>query len=240
MELNISGSAVDEKNQAVEAPKAADPGMQIKVKYDDKIFYRFVKRTFDIISSFLALVLFSPVFLIIAIWIKADDKGPVIFKHNRVGRNGKVFGVYKFRSMKMGADKIEDFLTPEQLEEYKKEFKLNNDPRITKVGRFLRKTSLDELPQLLNILKGEMSVIGPRPILEGEFKYYTEAEKTVILKFKPGLTGYWQAYARNDATYETGKRQEMELYYAHNAGVWMDIKILFKTVASVLCGKGAK
>ncbi|MGN1112229.1 MAG: sugar transferase [Acutalibacteraceae bacterium] len=237
MELDLRSVAVDEEYQI---RKEQGTENEVKIQRKSKLLYRFIKRAFDVVSTSVVLILFSPVFLIVSILIKADDKGPVIFKHNRIGKNGKAFGVYKFRSMKDGADKVENFLTPEQLEEYRKEFKLDNDPRITKIGNFLRKTSLDELPQLMNILKGEMSVIGPRPIIENEFKYYTEDEKALILSLKPGLTGYWQAYARNDATYETGERQEMELYYAENASVWLDIKILFKSVVSVVCRKGAK
>ena len=237
MELDVRGAATEEEYQI---RKLSETENEVKVQRKNNPGYRFIKRTFDIASTLFALILLSPVFLIVSILIKADDKGPVIFKHDRVGKNGKVFRVYKFRSMKVGADKVEDFLTPEQLEKYKKEFKLDNDPRITKVGNILRKTSLDELPQLMNILKGEMSVIGPRPILDSEFKYYTEDEKALILSLKPGLTGYWQAYARNNATYETGERQKMELYYAENASVWFDIKILFKSAVSVVCRKGAK
>lgn len=210
------------------------------IGHNSKPVYHFFKRAFDVISAFITLIVLSPIFVIVAILIKIDDRGPVIFKHYRMGRNGKPFGVYKFRSMKMGSEKIEDFLTPEQLEVYKKEFKLDNDPRITKIGNILRKTSMDELPQLINIIKGEMSVIGPRPILESEFEYYTAEEKALVLTLRPGLTGYWQAYARNDATYETGERQRMELYYAENASIWLDIKILFKSFTSVLSRKGAK
>lgn len=238
MELKYSDSAVKTEYLA-ETPKV-ETRRNTRLIHKSKPVYRFIKRTFDIISASATLIVLSPLFLIIAILIKADDNGPVIFKHYRVGRNGKLFGVYKFRSMKMGSDKIEDILTPEQLQEYKKEFKLDNDPRITKIGNILRKTSLDELPQLINIIKGEMSVIGPRPILESEFEYYTAEERALVLTLRPGLTGYWQAYARNDATYETGERQKMELYYVQNANVWFDTKILLKSFTSVLARKGAK
>ena len=186
------------------------------------------------------LILLLPVFAIISILVKAEDGGNVFYKHNRIGMNGKKIGVYKFRSMKLNADKLEDVLTPEQLEEYKREFKIENDPRITKIGNFLRKSSLDELPQLINILKGDLSVIGPRPIVEPELQRYNEADRRKFLSVKPGLTGYWQAYARNNATYESGERQKMELYYVDHACVWLDIKILFKTVISVLKRDGAK
>lgn len=147
--------------------------------------------------------------------------------------------MYKFRSMKETKQDLKDLLTKEQYEEYLKEYKLDNDPRITKIGNILRKTSLDELPQLLNILKGEMSFVGPRPIIEEEFINYSSQEKEKLLSVKPGLTGYWQAYARNNATYQTGKRQEMELYYIDNASLLLDIRILVKTVHTVLTREGA-
>ena len=203
-------------------------------------FYHMIKRIFDFFSSLIMLILLLPVFAIISILVKAEDGGNVFYKHNRIGMNGKKIGVYKFRSMKLNADKLEDVLTPEQLEEYRREFKIANDPRITKIGNFLRKSSLDELPQLINILKGDLSVIGPRPIVEPELQRYNEADRRKFLSVKPGLTGYWQAYARNNATYESGERQKMELYYVDHACVWLDIKILFKTVISVLKRDGAK
>ena len=125
------------------------------------------------------------------------------------------------------------------MEQYRTEFKIDNDPRITKIGNVLRKLSLDELPQLFNILKGDISIVGPRPIVEKETQIYgKDVEK--LLSVKPGLTGYWQAYARNNATYESGERQKMEMYYVDNNSLWLDIKILFKTVISVLKKEGAQ
>ena len=140
----------------------------------------------------------------------------------------------------MNADKMIDQLTPEQMQQYYTEFKIDNDPRITKVGNFLRKTSLDELPQLFNVLFNDMSLIGPRPLIESEIQMYYSDYYDVLLSAKPGVTGYWQAYARNNATYQSGERQQMELYYVHNASAWLDIKILFKTVVSVLKREGAQ
>ena len=196
--------------------------------------YLIIKRLFDIVSSLLLTILVSPVFLVLAIMVKAEDGGNVFYKHQRVGLNGKKIGIYKFRSMKKNADKLEDMLTPEQLEEYQREFKIYNDPRITKIGNFLRRTSLDELPQMLNIIRGELSLVGPRPIIERELLMYSETERDKFLSVKPGLTGYWQAYARNNATYESGERQKMELFYVDHASVGLDIKIMFKTVRDVL------
>ncbi len=195
--------------------------------------YLFIKRVIDVVGSFLGLIVLSPIYLIIALCIVFEDGGNPFYRHKRVGQNGRDIYIYKFRSMKKNADNLEKMLTPEQLETFKAEFKIENDPRITKVGNVLRKTSLDELPQLLNILRGELSIIGPRPIVEEELENYGEdADK--FLSVKPGLTGYWQAYARNDAVYASGERQKMELYYVDNRSLWFDIKIFFKTFSSVL------
>ena len=194
------------------------------------MLYRAIKRIFDIVSSLCMVLILSPVFVLIAILVKGEDGGNVFYKHQRIGMNGKKIGIYKFRSMKLNADKLEDMLTAEQLEEYQREFKIDNDPRVTKIGDFLRRSSLDELPQLINIIKGDLSVIGPRPVIEQELSRYEGSDREKFLSVKPGLTGYWQAYARNNATYESGKRQRMELYYVDHASVWLDIKILFRTV----------
>lgn len=196
--------------------------------------YIAAKRVFDLLVSFFAVCLLFPVFLVISVIIKCTDKGPVFYSHKRVGMNGEPVDVLKFRSMKVGADDLESMLTEEQLEEYRKEFKLEVDPRITPIGQFLRKTSLDELPQLLNILQGNLSIVGPRPVLMEELHHYSKEEVAKLLSVKPGLTGYWQAYARNSARYEDGKRQEMELYYVDHAGMLFDWKIIFKTAFSVL------
>lgn len=207
--------------------------------YRRKPVYGFFKRLTDILLSGLLLLVIWPVFLIIAIAIKCDDGGKVFYRHKRVGRGGKTLYIHKFRSMKKNADQLAGQLTPEQLHQYYTEFKIDNDPRITKVGNFLRKTSLDELPQILDIFTGKLSIIGPRPLVETETqKYYGKRE--ALLSVKPGLTGYWQAYARNDVGYADGRRQEMELYYVGHRSLWLDIKIFFKTIGSVLKRKGAK
>ena len=203
----------------------------------NKPVYDFVKRFADIICSAIAIILLSPFFIIISIAIKATSKGPVIFVHNRVGKNGKKIGIYKFRSMVMNAEELIEKFTPEQKEEFKKNFKLENDPRITKIGKFLRKTSLDELPQLFNILKGDLSIVGPRPIVEVETEIYGEY-KNMLLSVKPGLTGFWAANGRSDISYK--RRRAMEIYYVKNRSLLFDIKIIFKTVISVFKGEGAK
>ena len=202
--------------------------------------YVFIKRTFDIVASGAALIILSPIMLIVALLVYVDDPGKVIYGQVRIGKDGKPFKMWKFRSMYMNADKMIDLLTPEQARQYYTEFKVDNDPRITKIGNFLRKTSLDELPQFFNVLCNDMSLVGPRPLVESEIQTYYEDTHDVLLAVKPGVTGYWQAYARNNATYQSGERQKMEMYYVRNASLWLDIKILFKTVVSVLRKDGAK
>lgn len=202
-----------------------------------KPLYDFVKRLFDLILSLIFLILSSPFFLIISIAIKLTSEGPVFFVHKRVGLNGKTLGIYKFRSMVTNAEELIKEFTPEQKKEYEKNYKLENDPRITKVGKILRKTSLDELPQLLNILKGELSFVGPRPIMEEETKIFGNY-RSMLLSVKPGLTGYWAANGRSNVTYK--RRRAMEIYYIKNRSIVMDIKILIKTFISVFKHEGAK
>jgi len=202
--------------------------------------YLFVKRAIDIICSLFAIILLSPIYLIIALAVYISDPGKVLYGQTRVGKNGVTFSMWKFRSMYIGSDKMIDKLSPEQIQQYKTEFKIDNDPRITKVGKIIRKLSLDELPQFVNVLKGEMSLVGPRPIIESEIKTYYLKSYKKLLSVKPGVTGYWQAYARNNATYQSGERQRMEMYYIDNASLLLDIKILFQTVISVLKKNGAQ
>ena len=201
--------------------------------------YLFFKRLLDICLSLGAIIVLSPVLLILTVLVIADDGGSPFYGHKRVGKNGNYVTIYKFRSMRQDAGDLAKLLTPEQLEQYRREFKIDNDPRITKIGNFIRKTSLDELPQLFNILFGSLSVVGPRPIVTEETKIYGD-EIGKLLSVKSGLTGYWQAYARNNATYESGERQKMEMYYVDHASLLLDIKIVFKTFSSVLKREGAQ
>lgn len=206
------------------------------VKKATKINYISIKRAIDVIISLIGLILLSPIFLLLTIIIKIDSKGPAFFAHTRYGKNGKKFKMYKFRTMYENAqDMIKDF-TPEQMKEWKENFKLKDDPRITKVGKFLRKTSLDELPQIVNIIKGDLSIIGPRPVIEEELEKYGD-NKDKFLSVTPGLTGYWQANGRSSTTYE--QRMEMELYYIDNISPKLDVKIFFKTIESVIKKEGA-
>ena len=201
-----------------------------------KKVYLAIKRLIDIIGSLIGIILLSPIYIIIAILIKFDSPGKVVFGHTRKGKGGKDIKVYKFRTMYSNANEIFESFTSEQKEEYYKNFKLDNDPRVTKLGGFLRKTSLDELPQLFNILKGDMTIIGPRPIVEKEVeKYGDKAEK--LFSVVPGLGGYWQANGRSDTTYE--ERVEMDMYYIDHMCFTLDAKILFQTIFSVLKGEGA-
>lgn len=220
-------------------PMEYDRSAYTEKKTPSFMAYLGFKRLVDILLSAAGIIILSPVMLVIAILVIADDGGTPLYGHERIGLHGRKIRVYKFRSMRMDAGDLEKLLTPEQLSQYQREFKIDNDPRILKLGRFLRKTSLDELPQLFNILGGSMSIIGPRPIVMEE----TEKYGNMIAKFlsaKPGLTGYWQAYARNNATYETGERQKMEMYYIDHQNLWTDIKIFFKTFISVFTKQGAQ
>ena len=208
----------------------------VKTKISKKVYIK-IKRVIDVILASVALILLSPLFAIIAIAIKIDSKGPVFFAHKRIGKNGKIIKLYKFRSMVINAEELIKSFTPEQMREYKENYKLTNDPRITKVGKFLRKTSLDELPQLINIINGDLSIIGPRPVVADELEKYG-VNKDKFLSVTPGLTGYWAANGRSNTTYE--QRMEMELYYIDNLSLKMDIKVFFKTILSVLKKEGAR
>lgn len=198
--------------------------------------YKIVKRTSDVALSSIALVGLLPIFAVIALAIKLESRGPVFFKHTRIGKDGKIIKIYKFRSMVENAEDLIKKFTPEQMKEYQENYKLSNDPRITKVGKILRKTSLDELPQLINILKGDLSIIGPRPVVAEELKKYgTNIKK--FLSVTPGLTGYWAANGRSCTSYE--QRMQMELFYIDNLSFKLDVKVFFKTIGAVLNRRGA-
>ena len=199
--------------------------------------YNLVKRIFDIVMALFALLILLPVFIIIAILIKSDDGGPIFYKHKRVGKNGKSIYVYKFRSMAVNADEIFSHFTEEQIKEFEKYYKLENDPRITRIGDFLRKNSLDELPQFLNILKGDMSFVGPRPVVSKELNKFGD-NQDLLLSIKPGLTGWWACSGRSDTSYE--QRVDLEIYYVNNYCAKLDFLCLVKTIRAVIEGKGAK
>ena len=212
-----------------------------KYKTNKKVLYKFTKRIIDIIGSIIGILILIPTALIIYLARKVlkEDKGPLFYEQLRYGKNGKVFRLYKFRSMCIEADKkLKEYLenNDEAREEFEKTHKLQNDPRITKIGNFLRKSSLDELPQMINILKGDMSFVGPRPVVEKEVEEYG-TNKDKFLSVRPGLTGYWQVNGRSNTTYE--ERMKMELYYVDNCSLWLDIKIFFKTFITVFKKEGA-
>ena len=210
---------------------------EIKKNY---IVYNIIKRMFDIILSAIALILLSPIFLIVFIMIKLDSKGKAIFKQERIGKNGDSIYIYKFRSMIPNADEVLEKLMKENKairQEYKKNKKLKDDPRITKIGKVIRATSIDELPQLINIFLGDMTFFGPRPYLPREKKDMKEYYDTVI-QMKPGLTGLWQVSGRSDTTFDC--RLKLDEEYSKIRSLKTDLKILIKTFAVVLKRKGAK
>ena len=200
---------------------------------------RLAKRIFDLIATVSGGLLILPILLVLAILVGVDNKGRVIFAHRRVGQNGKLFPCYKFQSMVPDArERLEEYLTknPEARKEWEESFKLTNDPRVTKLGAFLRKTSLDELPQLWNVLMGDMSLVGPRPIVTKEVERYGDYIREYYM-VPPGITGMWQVNGRSDTTYE--ERVAMDTWYVRNWSVWIDLVYLFKTVKTVFTGKGA-
>lgn len=210
-------------------------------------FYEITKRTIDIVGAFILLILFSPVILLTAIAIRLTSEGPVFADTpKRVGKEGKLFYPYKFRSMIVNAHELlrKDPRFKKLYEEYKKSsYKLHEDPRITKVGNFIRKHSIDEIPQLVNVLKGQMSIVGPRPYYPDELQEqqdrYPHTKKLVndVLSVKPGITGYWQVSGRSEVNFD--KRIEMDAYYARKKSIWLDVLILLKTPWVMLSGKGA-
>ena len=200
---------------------------------------RILKFVFDWCLTLVGTIIILPVLLGIVLWIYHDSPGPIIFKHRRVGKGGKEFNCYKFRSMCADADvKLKELLEkdPEVRAEWEKDFKLKNDPRITKSGAFLRKTSLDELPQIFNVLKGEMSLVGPRPIIQDEVPRYGKYIDDYYM-VRPGITGMWQTSGRNDIDYD--ERVQMDTWYVRNWNIWFDIVLLWRTFSVVLNKKGA-
>lgn len=206
-----------------------------KSKVQGRFIYHFFKRSLDIVASAIALILLSPLFLFLAIKIRHEDGGPAFYSQERIGKNGKPFKMYKFRSMIVNADQL-----VEQLEEQNEidgaMFKIKDDPRITKIGHTIRKYSLDELPQLWNVLIGNMSLVGPRPPLPSEVEEYTDYDK-LRLTVTPGCTGLWQVTKRNDADFD--EMVELDLYYINNSGFWYDFEIIFKTIGVMIHPNGA-
>jgi len=203
---------------------------------NESLVYLVPKRTLDIIGSLIGIVLLSIVFILVALAIKIEDpKGPVFFSQERIGKKGKTFKMYKFRSMVTDAEtKLAELL---QLNETTGAmFKMKNDPRVTRIGRLIRKTSVDELPQLFNVLKGEMSLVGPRPPLPREVAEYTNYDKKRLI-VTPGCTGIWQVSGRSNIGFK--EMVELDLYYIKNQSIFMDVKIIFKTIVLLFGSKNA-
>jgi len=208
----------------------------IIVRYKKKYIYSFFKRIFDFTGALLGIILLSWLFLIIAILVKCTSKGPVFYVSQRVGKNGKLFKFYKFRSMRVGADaELEQLLKYNETQGIT--FKMKDDPRITKFGKFIRKTSLDELPQLWNILNGSMSIVGPRPATPREVEQYNDYQKQRLM-VKQGLTCIWQCSGRSNTTFD--EQVDMDLKYINKRGFFYDIWLIIKTFFAVLFGKGAE
>lgn len=219
-------------------PVASAGGESDRPKLGQRAPYRFIKRCVDVSGALVLGAVFSPVIVVVVAALRREG-GPILFSHERIGRDGRRFRVHKFRSMVPDAEAVLHQLLeqhPELRAEWVRDHKLRDDPRITRVGRFLRRTSLDELPQLINVLRGEMSLVGPRPITEAELGKYGRAA-AFYLRSKPGITGLWQVSGRNDTDYE--RRVAMDRYYAERAGILMDMVILLRTVRVVLGRRGA-
>lgn len=210
------------------------------VKERSKILYKVIKRTFDIVVSLVGCIFLLPIIIIVKIsYLISKDHNSIFYTQTRIGKNGKEFKLYKFRSMIPNADKVLKKLlkNPIYKDEWERNQKLENDPRITKMGKILRKTSLDELPQMINVLKGDMSMIGPRPLVKGELDAH-HGNHAIYESVRPGISGWWAVNGRSATTYE--KRLELEYYYCENCSLILDIKCFFMTITTVLHKKGAK
>lgn len=221
--------------QTIQQPASQTIGLE----RDRKSLFPIAKRALDIIGAGLGLVVLSPFFLIVALMVRADG-GPAFFAHQRVGRGGKLFGCLKFRSMVIDSQARLDALLandPAARAEWEATRKLKNDTRITRIGRFLRSTSLDELPQLINVLRGEMSLVGPRPVQEAEIDRYYGASAAHYMAVRPGITGLWQVSGRSETSYES--RVALDISYVSRPSMLTDLSILLRTPVAVLSRRGA-
>jgi exopolysaccharide biosynthesis polyprenyl glycosylphosphotransferase len=232
MEASMAGSP--ELQEAIYSKEPAASIIELQAVRENRA-YRFLKRSTDIIVALFLLVFFLPIIPVVTILIKLDSPGPIFFKQRRVGRNGKFFDFYKFRSMVTGAENVIGALRPLSSVDGPV-FKIKDDPRITHVGRFLRRSSLDELPQLINVLKGEMSIVGPRPNLPSEVSQYLAWQKR-RLDVTPGITCFWQIAGRSHIGFQEWMRLDLE--YVRKRSYITDLKIMFKTVPAVIARKGA-
>lgn len=193
------------------------------------VAYRACKRVFDIVFSACVLAVGLVPGLVLSAFIARDTGGSPIYSQERVGMGGRGFRIYKFRTMVADSDDVEKHLSLAQLAQWERERKVDDDPRITSIGRMLRNTSLDELPQFLNVLAGQMSVVGPRPIVADELAALPEEEAAEMLSVRPGVTGWWQVTCRNEATWENGRRLALELHYVRNASLRLDTEVIIRT-----------
>lgn len=207
-----------------------------RISLDEKIGYTVSKRMMDIVGACFGLIFFFPLFLFVGVLIKAEDpKGSVFYSQTRIGKNGKSFRMYKFRSMVSNADQLLEGLI-QQNEAAGAMFKIKEDPRITRIGKWIRKTSIDELPQFWNVLRGEMSLVGPRPPLPREVEHYTSHDKQRLL-ITPGCTGLWQVTARNSVGFD--EMVELDLQYINERSLWLDVSLIFRTLNVMLNSKDA-
>lgn len=201
---------------------------------NSRLGYRFVKRTFDIVFSLCAILVGLVPIALVCLLIRLESPGSPMYLQERIGLGGKRICLCKLRSMVTDADEVSKYFTPEQLQQWKAERKVENDPRITTVGRVIRSLSIDELPNFLNVLKGDMSIVGPRPITNAELiQWFTADERERYLSVRPGVTGLWATTTRNNTTFESGERQRIELEYVDGAGIAMDLKVFFQTFKAV-------
>lgn len=229
MDLNLTSKEVTEQNAPVGAALAVQ-----KIQPSGTLTYRFLKRLFDLVFSLcVSVVLVIPVAVVCA-FICLESPGYPLYAQERVGKGGKTIKILKLRSMVTDAGNMQKYLSPEQLHQWEVERKVDDDPRITKVGQFIRKCSIDEMPQFLNVLNGDLSVIGPRPITRDELEqHFSDDEKAELLSVQPGITGLWQATDRNAATFESGLRQKIELNYVRNRCFQMDWKCFTGTFGAM-------
>lgn len=208
---------------------------QIVTKEENKVLYNFIKRIIDFVGALCGLILLSPILGIVGILIKMESKGPIFFSQKRIGLNGNEFNMYKLRSMVVNAEELKEKLLA-QNEMSGPMFKMKDDPRITKIGKFIRKTSIDEIPQLINVLRGEMSLVGPRPSLPDEVEKFEDWMLT-RLEVKPGLTCYWQVSGRNNIDFEDWMK--LDIKYVDDRSLGGDIKLIFKTFFVLFGDKNA-
>lgn len=234
----LVSSEVSEKDGVVAASTAQESTAH-RVWRRGGAGYRAAKRAFDVAFSLVVLaacVALWPLALLVLAVIAVQSRAFPLYAQRRVGRHGRHFGLIKLRSMVGDADDVGKYLSSEQLAQWERERKVDDDPRVTPIGRLIRKTSVDEIPQFLNVLAGQMSVVGPRPVVDEEIESFAPAEREEVLSVRPGVTGWWQVTDRNDATWENGRRQALELFYVRNAGFGIDAEVFLRTFG-VMFGK---